>query len=113
MYFIGRESFAWFLNATIGIAGMTIVAMAITSGLLEYLGRSAIVILCFHGPIYRVVIKAVSVVFNLDTENVRENLLLALLIVSITMVVCSIIYQLVDRFFPWMIGKKSVRTANA
>lgn len=109
VYFIGRENFAWFLNATIGIAGLTIISMAIKSRLIEYLGRCTIVILCFHGPIYRVVIQVISVVTHLDTEVVRENLLLALLIVGITLVVCLIIYQFVVRFFPWVIGKRTVR----
>lgn len=58
---------------------------------------------------YRIVVKIVSILLNLGTDAVRENFLLAMVVVVITMAICSTAYEVVVRLAPWMVGKKKVK----
>lgn len=40
----------------------------------------------------------------------RENLLLALLVVAITLAICSAAYEVIVRITPWMVGKMSEKS---
>ena len=55
---------------------------------------------------YRIVVKIVSIPLHVSTDAVRENLLLAMVVVAITMAICSMAYEIVVRVAPWMLGKK-------
>ena len=63
-------------------------------------------VLCIHGPVYRIVVKIVSVPLHMGTDAVRENVLLAMIVVVATMLICSVVYEVVVRIVPWMVGKK-------
>ena len=96
----------WFMTAFIGGAGMILISQLINeSRILQYLGRISLLILCCHGPIYRIVVKIISITLHKGTDAVRENFFLAMLIVSVTLVVCSMIYEIIIRITPWMLGK--------
>lgn len=53
--------------------------------------------------------KLVSIPLHMNTDTVRENFLLAMIIVAITMIICSLAYEIVIRIAPWMVGKKTNR----
>lgn len=96
----------WFMTAFIGGAGMILISQLINeSRILQYLGRISLLILCRHGPIYRIVVKIISITLHKGIDAVRENFFLAMLIVSVTLVVCSMIYEIIIRITPWMLGK--------
>lgn len=100
----------WFVIALIGVLGMLLIAQLINENkLLQYFGRISLIVLCIHGPVYRIVVKIVSIPFNMGTDAMRENLLLAMVVVAITMVLSSVAYEVVVRIAPWMIGKKKVK----
>ena len=76
----------WFVTAMIGVVGVGLMAMLINQNrLLQYLGRISLMVLCIHGPVYRIVVKIVSIPLHMSTDAVRENLLLALIVVAITL----------------------------
>ena len=50
--------------------------------------------------------KIVSVPLHMGTDAVRENVLLAMIVVVATMLICSVVYEVVVRIAPWMVGKK-------
>ena len=102
-----QGSLSWYFIATVGIIGCVLLSVCFDCRLLEYLGQASIVILCFHGPIYRVLIKIESVLLNLSTEAVRENFVLVSIVIIITLLACSAIYQIVLKFFPWVIGREA------
>ena len=52
-------------------------------------------------------VKIVSISLHMGTDVVRENFLLVM--VAITMVICSMAYEAVVRVAPWMVGKKKVK----
>ena len=48
-----------------------------------------------------------SISLHMGTDVVRENFLLVM--VAITMAICSMAYEAVVRVAPWMVGKKKVK----
>lgn len=42
----------------------------------------------------------------MGTDAVRENVILAMIVVILTLAVCSVAYEVIKRICPWMIGKK-------
>ena len=100
----------WFVTAMIGVAAVILISQLINENrILQYFGRISLIILCIHGPVYRIVVKIVSILLNLGTDAVRENFLLAMVVVVITMAICSTAYEVVVRLAPWMVGKKKVK----
>ena len=96
----------WYVTAILGISGCVFVSAGIDCRLLEYLGRTTIVVLCFHGPIYRVLVKIEAVIFRITTDDVRSNILLVVSVIIATFVSCLVIYQIVRKWMPWVIGRK-------
>lgn len=76
---------------------------------LQYLGRVSLIILCIHGPVYRIVVKILSILLHLKTDTIRNNFLLVMIVVGITIVICSLGYEVVMRIFPWMLGKRECK----
>lgn len=105
-YFDLKTGVFWFITAFIGIAGVLIFSMAIKSRTLQYLGQITLVVLCIHGSIYRVVCKLFSMPLRMDTDVLRSNIILAGAVVTVTLGISCIAYEIIKRFLPWMIGKK-------
>lgn len=53
--------------------------------------------------------KIISIPLHMGTDAVREKFLLAMLVMIVTMVICSLAYEIIVRVAPWMIGKKKVK----
>lgn len=103
------EGIMWFITGVIGVGSIKMFAQMINENkFVQYFGRISLIILCLHGPVYRMVIKIVSISFRMDTNAVRENFFLVMVVVVVTMIVCSIIYEFVIRTVPWMLGKKKM-----
>lgn len=47
----------------------------------------------------------INSVVHMETGAARENIFLAMLVVAITMMMCSAAYEIVVRIAPWMVGK--------
>lgn len=100
----------WFVTALIGVFAMVLLSQLINENrVFQYFGRISLIILCIHGPVYRIVVKIVSIPLHMSTDVVRENFLLAMVVVAITMAICSMAYGGVVRVAPWMVGKKKVK----
>ena len=97
----------WFVSAFIGVAAVILISQLINENkILQYFGRISLIILCIHGPVYRIVVKIVSIPLHMGTDTVRENFPLAMIVVAVTMFICSVAYEIVVRIAPWMVGKK-------
>lgn len=96
----------WFITALIGVAAVWIIAILINRNrALQYFGRISLVILCVHGPVYRVIVKLVSLIARMSTNAVRENFILVMPVVVLTLLVCAAVYEVVIKVAPWIIGK--------
>ena len=108
-YFSLTTGIMWFVAGSIGVGGVMIVSNLINKNkFLEYLGRISLLLLCIHGPIYRVVIKIMSILINVNTDIIRQNFLMTIIVVIITLSICSIAYKIIIYIAPWMLGKKRI-----
>ena len=95
------------VTALIGVAGIVMLSCTINeSKLLQYFGRISLIVLCIHGPVYRILVKLIAVSIRTSTDSVRENFLLAMFVVAITMAISSVAYEIAVRVAPWIVGKK-------
>ena len=106
-YFISNTGILWFAFGLVGLFAICFISIGIEkSRVLEYLGQISLIVLCVHGPVYRVLIKCFSVLVNQSSELVRSNPFLALMITMCTLVVCAFCFEIVKRIAPWMVGKQ-------
>ena len=88
------------------VVGVGLMAMLINQNrLLQYLGRISLRVLCIHGPVYRVVVKIISIPLHMSTDAVRESFV-GVIVVVITLAICSAAYEVIVRITPWMVGKR-------
>ena len=98
----------WFITGLIGVSSLVLICQVTNENrILQYFGRISLIILCIHGPVYRIVVKIVSIPLHMSTDIVRENIFLAMVVVAITMIICSLAYEIVMRVTPWMLGKSN------
>lgn len=103
-----------YIDYIIGILGILsfLLLSIITSNydkIMHKLGGITLTILCIHGPIYRVLLKVISVIINKDTEIIRSNLLLVLVVTSITIIICTIVNYMLKSIYPPLVGAKQGR----
>lgn len=105
--------FMWFVTAIIGVTAMILISQLINENkILQYFGQISLIVLCIHGPVYRIVVKIVSIPLHMGTDDVRENFLLVMVVVAVTMLICSVAYEGVVRTAPWMVGKKKIKATD-
>ena len=103
----------WFVTAIIGFMAVLIISILINRNkVLEYFGRTSLVVLCIHGSVYRVIVKILSLPLGMDTDAVRENFILSMIVMVITLVICAAGYEILNRFMPWIIGKGKLKAAK-
>lgn len=109
-YFDLSTGVMWFVTGMSGVTGIWVLSLLVNyNKVLQYFGRMSLIVLCVHGPVYRIVIKVLSISLRIDTDILRSNFPLAMLVVIVTLVTCCMVYEIVLRIAPWMIGKKRVR----
>lgn len=103
----------WFITGTIGTVAIGIFSIilsgvtTILNSLISFLGQISLVVLCVHGPVYRVISKIMSVIIGRETDAVRGKFFFVVIIVTITLAICALTYIVIDRLLPWMIGKSN------
>lgn len=98
---------AWFVTAFVGIAGLSVISILLERiKTLQYIGRISLVILCIHGPIYRVLCKLASIMLNISTEEVRASFIPMLSVTIATIALCALAYEILKRIAPWIMGEK-------
>ncbi len=96
----------YFVAAMIGTIATLVISISINKNcILEHLGKISLVILCIHGPVYRIVVKVVSVILRFDTDAARETFVLVFIVTALTLGICVIAQQIINRYVPWMIGQ--------
>lgn len=109
----------WIVCAVVETAGFAFLALALDklslpARFMADIGKMTLVILCIHGPIYRVLLKLASMAFSMPTDALRENPGASALIAALAIAICCGIYKLLERLLPWCIGitpKKKTKTA--
>lgn len=107
----------WAVCAVAGTAGFAALSMALDKvPVLPSVGRMTLVILCIHGPVYRVLLKLISAVSGQATDQLRLNLIISILITAAAIAICCGVYKLLEKLLPWCIGiipgKKTAAAAD-
>lgn len=76
------------------------------SGMLAWLGRNSLLIMCLHEPIKRIVIKICAVLAHSETDILRESDLVSLFMAVITVAVCVPFVIVISKHLQWMTGRK-------
>lgn len=73
---------------------------------LIFLGKNSLLIMCLHEPLKRIVIKVASSFANMDTDMVRQNLTMSILITFAVVVILLPCIYAANKWMPWLVGKK-------
>lgn len=105
-YFGLVKGIMWYITATLGVGAIIVISLIINHNkYLQFFGQISLVVLCIHGPVYRVIIKIASIVTHMSAGNIRGNFIAVCVIVAVTMLICCIVYNLLDKVAPIMLGK--------
>lgn len=73
---------------------------------LMFLGKNSLLIMCLHEPVKRIVIKVASSLARMDTDMLRHNLAMSILVTSAVVVILLPCIYAANRWMPWIVGKK-------
>lgn len=75
-------------------------------GILQWLGRNSLIIMCVHEPIKRILLKVFAMVTNMEISDIRQSAVLSIIITVLVIATCVPAVMMMRRFTPWLIGKK-------
>lgn len=78
------------------------------NGIFQYLGRASLIIMCIHEPIKRIILQALKALIGQDLELLRKDMTFCLLAMLLTIAICIPFIYIINKHFPFMIGKKTV-----
>ena len=81
----------------------------IVSNVFSYLGKNSIIIMICHEPIKRIILLLYSIYFDIELDIIRSSLSYSLLITFIVIFVLVPIIFIINRYLPFMIGRKKVK----
>ena len=67
--------------------------------ILGKIGKCTLIILCIHGPIYRILIKVFSIIVKSSTDAVRQNIIYALVITFVDIAICYYVYKFLANIY--------------
>lgn len=92
------------LILTVVVFGKMLVGRDI--GILQWLGRNSLAIMCIHEPIKRVLLKVSAVVANVEISDLRQSVIMSVLVCFLVIAACVPVIMMMRRFTPWLIGMK-------
>lgn len=76
------------------------------SGVLQWLGRNSLIIMCIHGPIYRIVLYVTSVIIKEDISDIRHSWFMSTFVVLLVVVIITPITIYINKHLPFVLGRK-------
>lgn len=106
-----KFDFCWFVSGFLGIFYICLLCVTIENvkgiqKLLVPIGKNSLIILCIHGPIYRIIVYLLAGILNVDILVVRQNILYSILVLLITISITLCFSWVINNYFPFFIGKK-------
>lgn len=92
------ENISWFATAIAGCCACTMLSLILSRltlsfGPLQYIGRSAIITLCLHGPVYRALIGLTIHIAGIGMVSIRADYLYSGLAAIATVGICCALYS--------------------
>lgn len=75
-------------------------------GVLQWLGKNSLIIMCVHGPIYRIVLYAISIMIKENISDIRHSLFMSSCIVLLVVVIIIPIVVIINKHLPFLLGRK-------
>lgn len=110
-HMMGHSYGCWwifYLIASSLIVSVLIVCYFISkskSSFLSWLGKNSLIIMCLHGPVYRVVLKISSIISGYEILVIRDLLLLSVIISLVTIIILLPIIFFINKKIPFVLGK--------
>lgn len=76
-------------------------------GVLQWIGRNSLIIMCIHEPLKRIVLKLSSVILGIEITVIRESFVASLLMTIIILLVLFPITHVVSRCLSFFLSKKT------
>ena len=76
-------------------------------GIIQWMGRNSLLIMCIHDPVKRIVLKIASVISGVDISVIRESVAASFLIAVIIIALLFPVAYFINRHMPFIIGKKT------
>lgn len=107
-YYNLNKNVMWFVCGVIGVMASFVLAVLLDGKckIMNEIGKCTLVVLCVHGPLYRIIIKICSIITKTEVDILRGNFIIAMVITIVTIAICYIIYKILDKYLPWTIGKQ-------
>lgn len=110
VFIIPNTAYTKHLTALVGFFAFAILSILIHhQKIISYAGQITLVILCIHGPLYRILIKLFSIPLKMPTTELRANIFFALFVSVVTIAFCGLFHQLILKFVPWTVGAKKIK----
>lgn len=100
---------AFFLVAIICIMCLFALFVKIRSrkfiSILTWLGVNSLIIMCLHEPLKRIIIVVFSKLLGMETEAVRESIVLSIIMSCLIIVILIPVCMFINRKCKWVLGK--------
>lgn len=77
-------------------------------GILEWLGKNSLTIMCIHEPIKRILLFLISKVSGLEIITLRTSIVYSLGLIVLLIILLTPIVIAINRYIPWVIGNRKV-----
>ena len=74
------------------------------SSFLSWLGKNSLIIMCLHGPVYRIVLKISSIISGYEILVIRDSLLLSIVLSLVTIIILLPIIFFINKKIPFVLG---------
>lgn len=74
-------------------------------GVLQWMGRNSLIIMCLHEPIKRVVLKLLSIITGCEIAEIRNSIVVTIVVVVFVILIILPIASIINRYFPILVGK--------
>lgn len=106
-----KHNVFWFISGFLGIFYICLLCINIENRkgiqrVIVPIGRNSLIILCVHGPIYRIIVFLLASILNVEITIVRQNILYSILVLLITMSISLCFAWVINNYIPFIIGKK-------
>ena len=98
------------LTVTLVFAGRVLAFK--NAGVLAWLGRNSLTLMCLHGPVYRVVLGVGAKILHMEMETLRGSTLLSL---GATILVIGILVPVImglNKYLPELVGRERIARTN-
>ena len=102
--------YTFYIMAILGSIVVITASLALAKmnwgGQIAYLGKNSLIIMCIHEPIKRIIITLMAKITHIPSDMMRDEIIYSFICTLIVIAICIPIIEVINRYLPWMIGRK-------